>query len=220
MNKTYLKFIQLFIMLSFLTLTLVSCIGMSLDIQMNRDGSGRLTMEYRISRLLDNLGRLDGNESMPTIPVGRTDWERTVQRIPGLKLVSYSSKEETQDTVIKVVLDYDNEKTLISLFDPSGDRASISRQGQNGNLSLTVLDDSAIDKNIKDLIRVFSNDYNFSLSFSGPGNSSLLLTDGSGNPLPAPQNAKIVQIGRRVSFSIGINDILDIENGLGFKLNW
>jgi hypothetical protein len=31
-----------------------------------------------------------GNESMPAIPVGKTDWERTVNKIPGAKLISYS----------------------------------------------------------------------------------------------------------------------------------
>jgi len=202
-------------------LTLNSCIGLSIDIQMNRDGSGKLTMEYRISRLLDNLGMLDGNASMPALPVGRTDWERTVERIPGTKLSSYSSNSQAQDTVVKVVIDFDNEETLLQLLDPSAEQVSINRQGQSGKFDIILLnDDYDFDKSMMDLVRIFSDNYEFSISFSGPGNSTLTITDGNGHTMPVPQNAKTIQSGRRVSYSTGIMDLFDLDSGLGFKFTW
>jgi len=216
--------ILIFLSLFILLLTLNSCIGLSLNIQMNKDGSGRLTMEYRISKIINNLGALDGNESMPSVPLGKSDWERTVSRIPGAKLVSYSSVEEKQDTVIKVVVDYKDDQALLSLLDPSGEKISIKRQGQSGKLEFVLLNDSIdesnYDRELLDMMRVFMDGYNFSISFSGPGNSTLAVIDGSGNVVSAQSPAKTVPSGKSVSYSIGIMDLLDVKGGLGFRFNW
>jgi len=207
-----------------LLLTLNSCIGISLSIQMNKDGSGKLTMEYRISKMINNLGALDGNESMPSIPVGKTDWERTLNRIPGAKLASYSSVEEKQDTVIKAVIDYKDDKSLLLLLDSYGDKTSINRQGQSGKLELILLkdsvDNSTYDEDLLDLMRVFMDGYNFSINFIGQGNSTLAVTDGASNVITPQSSAKTVLSGKSVSYSIGIMDLLDIKDGLGFRISW
>ncbi|GHT76702.1 hypothetical protein FACS1894124_8630 [Spirochaetia bacterium] len=75
-----------------ITGVLGSCIGMSADITIRRNGSGVLALEYRMSRELESLGKLDGNERWLPIPVGKADFERTTDRIPGLALKSFSSK--------------------------------------------------------------------------------------------------------------------------------
>jgi len=216
--------IRLSLILFILLLTLNSCIGLSLNIQMNKDGSGRLSMEYRISKMINSLGALDGNESMPSIPVGKTDWERTVNRIPGAKLVSFSSVEEKQDTVIKVVIDYKDDQSLIALLDPFGGNAAIKREGQSGKLDIVLLDEpidySDYDEELLDLMRVFAEGYDISVSFSGQGNSTLTVTDGAGNTIPAQTTAKTVLSGRKVSYSIGIMDMLDIKKGLGLRFAW
>jgi hypothetical protein len=215
---------RFFLLLFILLLTLDSCIGLSLDIQMNKDGSGKLTMEYRISKMINNLGVLDGNESMPSIPVGRTDWERTINRIPGAKLASFSSVEERQDTVIKVGIDYKDEQALLSLLDPFGEHSSIKRQEQSGRFDLIILNDSTdrsmYDDDMLDLMRVFAEGYNISISFSGPGNSTLAVTDGKGNVVPAQSGAQTVLSGKKVSYSTGIMNFLEIDNGLGLRFSW
>ncbi|WP_461255869.1 hypothetical protein [Treponema sp. R80B11-R83G3] len=206
-----------------LLLTLNSCIGLSLNIKMNKNGSGQLTMEYRISKMI-NLGALDGNDTMPPVPLGRADWERTINRIPGAKLTSYSDAEDKQDSVIKVAVDYKDEHSLLLLLDSFGEKASINRQGQSGKLDLIFIgdsiDDSTYDEDLMDMMRVFMDGYNFSVSFSGQGNSTLAVTDGKGNVVPAQPSAKTVLSGKLVSYSIGILDLLDIKNGLGFRVTW
>jgi len=205
-------------------LLLNSCIGLSLNIQMNKDGSGRLSMEYRISKMVNNLGALDGNESMPSIPVGKTDWERAVNRVPGARLVSFSSVEEKQDNVIKVVIDYKDDKALVALLNPMGGNASIKREGQSGKLDLVLLDDSAdysnYDEELLNLMSVFAEGYSVSVTFTGQGNSTLTVTDGTGNAVPPQANAKTVLSGKKVSYSIGIMDLMDTEGGLGLRFTW
>jgi hypothetical protein len=220
--------VRQFLVIFILMFTLNSCIGLSLNIQMNKDGSGKLTMEYAISKMINNLGALDGNESMPSIPVGKTDWERTVERIPGAKLTSYSYDDGKKDTVIKVVINYKDEQTLLSLLDPFGEKSSIKRQGQSGNLDLILLGDSIndsidysmYDEDLLDLIRVFMDDYNISISFSGPGNSTLAVTDRKGDVVPVQSGAQTILSGKKVSYSIGIMDLLELKDGLGLRFSW
>jgi len=214
--------IRVSLLLVFLTL-LNSCIGLSINIQMNKDGSGRLAMEYSISKMLNNLGAFDGNESMPSIPIGKTDWERTISRIPGTKLTSYSSVEEKQDTVIKVVIDYKDDQALIALLSPLWKSASINRQGQSGKLDIIILDDTDYtdyDDEVLDLMRIFTEGYNITLSFSGQVNLILTVTDGDGNVIPVQDKAKAVLSGKKVSYSIGIMDLLELEDGLGLRVTW
>jgi len=205
-------------------LLLNSCIGLSLNIQMNKDGSGKLAMEYRISKMLDSLGGLDGNESMPAIPVSKTDWERTVNRVPGAKLTSYSSVEDKKDTIIKIVIDFQDDQALLGLLDPIGKKTSLNRQGQSGKLDIVLLDNSDnysdYNEELLDLMRVFSEGYDISVSLSRPGNVTLAVTDYNGNVVPPQATAKTVLSGKKVSYSIGLMDLFDIKNGLGLRFTW
>ncbi|MCL2185062.1 MAG: hypothetical protein FWB86_04295 [Treponema sp.] len=203
-------------------LFLNSCIGLSVDIQMNRNGSGKLVMEYRISNTLSNMGSLDGNASMPAIPLSRQDLERTVERIPGLKLSSYSKRETLQDNIININLDFSNVQALLAYLDPNGSAASISHNDQSGNFNIIIYNENNAnhDENLIALMRSLYNDYNFSISFSAGGNSAMTITDGNGNTIPSMPSASVISSGRKVSFSMGIPDILEIKNGLGFKINW
>jgi hypothetical protein len=197
-----------------------------MNIQMNNNGSGKLTMEYRVSKLINSLGALDGNESMPTIPVGRTDWDRTIDRIPGAKIASFSSVEEKQDYITNIVIVFKDEQSLLALLDPLLERTSLNIQDQSGRLEMIILDDfdsidvSSYGKDFMDMVRVFWEGYNFTFSFTGPENSTLTITDRQGNTIPAQAAAQTTLSGKNVSYSIGIMDLMEIKNGLGLKFNW
>jgi len=215
-------------LLTVLVLLFNSCIGLSIDIQMNRDGSGRLAMEYRISRMLDSLGALDGNENMPAIPISRQDWERTIERIGGLRLISYSSNQRGQDTVIAVTVNYDNPRALSAILAPGGTRTIISLGSRNGQFNIILnavdpsryLDSSQYDENLLYLMRTMFTGYSFSLSFSAAETSSLTITNGAGTIISPPSSAQIVPSGKKVSMSIGMMDLISLPDGLGASINW
>jgi len=214
-----------FILPALILLVFNSCIGLSMDIQMNRDGSGRLVMEYRISSILENLGTFDGNRSTPAIPLSAEDWAKTIERNPGIKLVSLSSRETAQDTVINVTLDFNNEEALKKLLDPASSMVSINRNGNSGTMDIIILNDqiyngSLYDDSMVNLMKMIFSGYNFSVSFSGPGNTTLTILDSKGNSKQAPVSSAAVLTGRRVSFSIAIMEILNITDGLGLRFNW
>lgn len=201
-----------------------SCIGLSIDIQMNRDGSGKLLLEYRISRTIETLGALDGNTSMPTIPIGREDWERSMERVRGARMTSFSSSKSGQDTINKITVDFDNPKALLQVLDSPGESTSID---MNNRIFKIILKNDFLkslntefDERLLDLARMLFSDYKLAISFSAPSNSSLTVTDVDGKEINPPARADVVSTGRRVSISVGIIDLLDIPNGLGLRFNW
>jgi len=204
-----------------------SCIGLSVDIQMNRNGSGKVFFEYQISRMVENLGLFDGNESMPAIPISKTDWERTVSRNPGLKLVSYSSKVSGADTIRNVTIEYANEDALKALLGGNyTGKVSINREGGAGTIDISLMDeplfsnDDTYNENTLSLINNFMKGYRFAISFSATGNSLLALTDKDGTIISSPQTAQAVLTGRKVSFSIDITELYNLNNGLGIRFIW
>jgi len=216
--------IYLLILLIILPL-LNSCIGLNLNIQMNKDGSGKLAMEYRISKMLDSLGGLDGNESIPAIPLSKADFEKTIARVPGAKISSFSSTEDKKDKIIKVVVDYKDDQTLLALLDPQlGGNTSLNRQGQNGNLNITLMDDSIdlsdYSEEVIEQVRVFFEGYDITVSFSGQGNSKLTVTDKNGNAVPVQSNEKTVLSGKKVSYSIGLMDLIEKKSGIKLLFSW
>jgi hypothetical protein len=195
-----------------------SCIGLSMDIQMKKDGSGKISMEYRISSMAEAIGRFDGNENWPAVPVGRADFERSIARIPGIRIVSFSSNESQRDIITRVTLEYDNTQVLLKFLDPLGKRSSFS----DGRLDIVLYEAGLYNFNAElfDLVRQVSDGYNFTISFSADKDSTMAVTDGAGNEIPAMEGSQFVQSGKKVSWSTGISEILGLTNGLGVSFRW
>jgi len=205
-------------LLTFFVLFLNSCLSLSMDIQMNKDGSGRLFMEYKISSALINTGTLDGNEKYPVIPVGRLDWERTLARINGAKLSSFSENEKNGETIYKIAVDYDNPKALLSVLNNRGNVSSNNFEliiyGDNSPLNL-----SEYDKDLLSLARGMLADNKFSISFSSSSESAMTVKSGQKTFSP-PASAKLIQKGKKVSLSMNITDLIEYSDGLIFKFDW
>jgi hypothetical protein len=219
-----MKKMKLYLVIASLAL-MNSCLGVEADISMRADGSGRITLEYRVSQMLESLGRLDGNERWPTIPVGRADFERTVARIPGLSLLSFSSKEVPsanaviggKDLLTKVSLEFKNASALLSFWGSSaaGSAASLIQRDGKNILRLVLLDPltNTIDEDLLSLLKEISGGYEISLSLSAPQNAVLTLS-------PPVSSARTASRGKKVSFSISLGDLLDLKDGLAVEISW
>jgi len=214
--------VKLIILLTGLAaVVLGSCAGVSADITIKADGSGKIALEYRVSQELESLGRLDGNENWPVIPAGKTDFERSAARIPGLRLSGYSSKDVRKasggsDLVTKAALDFKDSGALLAFLDSKGSRAVLVQDGSGSLLRLTILEPSGdiANPDLLSLFREVSEGYDFSISFSLPKNAGLTMIPAS---IPA---AKLVSGGKKVSFSIGMGELFSLNEGLALEIRW
>jgi hypothetical protein len=219
--------LTIFFALLFSAVIFISCLGVSADITIRQDGSGRIVLEYRVSQLLESIGRLDGNERQPAIPVGRGDFERGIARIPGLRLVSYSAKDAPgasggRDLVTRAELEFSNTDALTAFLDSTGVGVtltgtvpiSVPQQGLGTTLRLVLLNPAeSADADLLSLLREISGGYEISVSLTAPGNASLALTP------PVPE-ARAVTGGRKVSFAVGTGVLFGLNEGLELEIGW
>ncbi|MDR0561751.1 MAG: hypothetical protein LBG73_03600 [Spirochaetaceae bacterium] len=198
-----------------------SCLGVKADITLTGNGSGLISLEYRLSRTAESLGKLDGNERWLTVPIGKADFERTVARVEGLKLRSFSSKTAGQDTVNTVKLEFADPQSLVRFLDASGQRATLTEEGGVNRLSLVLVSGSGrIDADLLTLFQTISEGYTFSLSFTAPREGTLVVYDAPGNLLEEMSAVTVVAKGKTVSFQSPIGDIFAFSDGVRLELVW
>ncbi|MCL2472481.1 MAG: hypothetical protein FWF26_02280 [Treponema sp.] len=217
-HKNLHKSIILILPLSFLLL-LSSCFGVNADIILNANGSGTVNLEYRVSKDLDSLGKLDGNERWNTIPVGKADFERTMDRLPDMKLVSFSSKEDEKNVIVTAKMGFANLNGLLAFLDSGGKRSSFSGDIKSGRITLTLNDGRRItDPDLDKLIAGISDGYTVSMSMTFPSDGNLALKDNQGNVRQT--GSEFIPKGKTVSFSLPLYEVLTSSGGLSAEFSW
>ncbi|MDR2536292.1 MAG: hypothetical protein LBD29_09720 [Treponema sp.] len=209
------------LIIGLLIVILSSCIGVTADITVSSNGSGTIELEYRLSRLAESLGKLDGNERWPTVPIGKADFERSLARLPGIKLRSFSTKNDGQDLVNTVKLEFSDPAGLVRFLDATGQRAVLSQENGKYRLSLTLFSGSGqIDPDLMALFTAVSQGYSLRLTLTAPREGTLSVYDSTGNPLGNVSAITIVPKGKTVSFKSLISDIFTLSNGAKLELTW
>jgi hypothetical protein len=200
-------------------ITLGSCIGVRADISLRDNGSGRLNLEYRIDRSLDALGRLDGNGRWPTVPAGRADFERSLRRLPGMRILSFSTVEEGRAILNRAALEFDSLDALLGFLDASGRGAVLAGEGDGVSLRLILnAGMQGLDPDLAALIRTLCEGYEVEMSLGVPGEAELAFTDGRGNRMEPPPGA--VLRGKTVSFKTGSGNVLGAEEGFALEFRF
>lgn len=220
MKNHYRRFLYLLFIICYL-LFLCSCLGINADIALNQNGSGTITLEYQISKALDSLGRLDGNERWNTIPAGRADFERTLDRLPEIKLLSFSSGENDMNLIITAKMEFQSMNGLLAFLDASGRRSSFSGDARSGSLVLN-LHEGTTSKNadLNKLIAKISEGYSVKMSMTFPGEGNLAIVNPEGKPLTSLQGSEINSRGKKVSFSVPLYEIISSAGGIRAEFRW
>ena len=203
----------------FALIFLNSCIGLKADIAVRQEGSGTIELEYRLSRLAESLGRLDGNAEWLTIPIGRADFERTVARVDGLSMRSFSSRNEGNDIVNTVKLEFDSVETLVRFLDATQQRVSPPNQ-QNSSIFMTLTRGQPIDADLLELFTTVSEGYFININFTAPQDATLTLFNNNGEHVTNTDGITLVPSGRRVSLLSPVGTLLAFREGLSMQLSF
>jgi hypothetical protein len=95
-----------------ISMLLVSCIGIDSTVKFERDGSGILQLEYRVSRELTDLGGLEGDVPFP---LSEEDFYFALEGADGLELRKYKNRMNDEDVTVRVEIWFDSVETLSAL---------------------------------------------------------------------------------------------------------
>jgi hypothetical protein len=179
----------------------------------NPDNTGTITLEYRISKLIESLGKQDGNERWLPVPTGKADFERTVARLPGITMRSFSSKDDGKDIVLAVKLEFSDMDALVRFLDASGEDAAFVRENVSQKLTLTLSGGGGGDsKDLEDLVAGVFEGYRVSIGFTFPGEGALSAPDMEGG--------EIQPRGKRVFCSYPVSRLLSAPQAVNLEYRW
>jgi hypothetical protein len=189
-------------------LLLSSCIGIDAAVEFRGDLSGSIALEYRISRMVESMGKLDGNEAWLPLPVGRADFERTVARVSGLTLTSFSSKETETDVVISAVLAFANPASLVTFLDATGRAASFAADGATRKLTLKLAEGGgSLDPDLERLVVTVFKGYSVKLKVKTPA-------------IPQSSLGAVNESSRTASYESPVADLLSSKTPVRWEIAW
>jgi hypothetical protein len=200
-----------------------SCVGASMEIALRQDGSGTIVLEYRLSRELESLGKLDGNENWPPIPVGKADLERSAARIEGLTLRSFKESSTSADRIYRAQCDFSHPAALLNFLDNSGQRASLTRAEGRNRLTLSFNDSAGrleADQKLLELAAAVFEGYALDFNITLPRAPELRIPDGSGGFSESPTAGTALVQGNRVSFSAPMADLVSAQSPAKLEIVW
>ena len=111
-------------------LLLTGCFDVDTSIDLSRDGSGTLEIEYRIDEELYQLGVFDDSDLALPVPLSRSDFEKVGKNIPGLSLRRYRARENAGVVTVKARISFDTTDSLSLWY--AGDTTSIALNEVSG----------------------------------------------------------------------------------------
>ena len=92
------------LLLAAMVLVLASCIGIESTVSFNGDGSGVVVMNYRISKMLTEMG---GEEAETPLPVTEEELRASLEEHPNLTVKSVTQTEDDNDILITTEVEFD-----------------------------------------------------------------------------------------------------------------
>ncbi len=108
MKKTIILLVPVLFILS-------SCLGIESRMVLKRDGSGTLTLNYKISRMIKDLELQNGEKGLLPLPVSEEDFRRAAENAEGIRLLSVKQSEDEENINIEARLEFDRVEALNGL---------------------------------------------------------------------------------------------------------
>jgi hypothetical protein len=95
------------------SLLMISCVGIDSRLTVKDNGSGTLSLTYRISQLVTDLGVSRSGARAVPLPVSKEDFERSLARTGGkVRLTGFALSEDEKDITIHAELSFDSLEAL------------------------------------------------------------------------------------------------------------
>ncbi len=108
------------------SMLLASCIGIDVSAKIEANGSGTLSVEYRIAEEFASFGAQESDPGLP-LPLSKNEIVRSLQHQKGLSLSSYEMKKNNKETIISFKIAFDSPDHLALYLDSEGKLARYSK---------------------------------------------------------------------------------------------
>ena len=199
----WLFFISLIFILS-------SCIGVNTTVTFNNNGSGKLTIKYKISKMIVNIGNTGEGTAVLPLPATKEDFARSIEGVRGLKLLSVKQNEDANDIFITAEIEFDRIDDFAKVKGFKEMPASLIKKGKNiiFNQKIAGKPDPEPDKDSLKLIDTLFKGYTVSFNINAP------------KEIKSHNIGKLSSDKKSVTYIIPVADLLKIKNDIYLTVTW
>jgi len=106
----------LVILLAAVMIIMTSCLTIQSELNIENDGSGSLKLSYRISRMVQEIGRVDSNNTLVPLPVNEEDFRGIVEESEEITLNDFSYSSDAEYIYIEADLNFSSARALSLLL--------------------------------------------------------------------------------------------------------
>jgi hypothetical protein len=196
--------------LSPLLLLLQGCIGVESTLRIAADGSGTVTLDYRISQFVTKLGTAQGERGKIPLPVTADDFREAVSRSPGVALVGEVRTTEDEDDIhVQATLRFDRIESLSEVPGLDTMPIALTREGETWTLRQVITagaNGGPIDAESREMVQALFGDYALTFVVEAPA---------------AVRSASLgVVSGRTVRYSVAMADLLAMDEQTVLEVVW
>ena len=150
---------------------LFSCINIESEISINENDSGTFLITYRISRMVNNLGRKEDEKNIIQLPDNSEELQAVIEGIDGLSFESFDKEEKAGEISVTISLEFENIDALSTLFAYYTDTMLIlDEEGTGSVLQYTIYKskEGSIDSETYNLMNLLIPEYSLSFEISAP----------------------------------------------------
>ncbi len=160
-----------FVLMIFIVPLFVSCIGIDSQVILHENGSGEISLHYKISNMVVDMGKVDRDDPFVPLPVTREDFSRVISQVEGVSLLSYAEKSDEFNKTITARLSFTSIETLNRFYGTSDAVFSLSSDGSMHTFRQNIfkgLPEGKIDADSQKLLEAAFKDYTLSFSVRTP----------------------------------------------------
>jgi len=189
---------------------LSSCIGIESEILLRQDGTGVLTLSYKISQFMKNIDAGREEKQLP-LPVNEEEFVRTAEGIEGLRLTDIDERQDEENVYIRAELEFDSVDAVNALGRSGRIGISLENQGDTNTFRQVIFagqEGEKITEDSLEMIETFFQGYDLVYAITVPSQvKSHSLGDLSAE-------------GRTVTYTVTVPEILRESQPLVLEVTW
>jgi hypothetical protein len=209
------------VLLFSIALLFSSCIGIKSSVTFNHDGTGTISMEYRISKMITEMGQ--GEADVP-LPISEEELSNAVSSNPDLTLKKVSQREDERDVYITAEVEFKEVSDFTDLESFEQMPMSLEQQGSEFIFKQRITEEKSeeeaaevkeegaetaeMDEEAKQMMAAFFEGYELSFTVNAP------------TEITSHNLGELSPNRKSVTYTIPIMEMESLEGGTVLEVRW
>ncbi len=190
---------------------LSGCLTLDTAITFEEDNSGRVELNYTVSSMVMNLGKLGEEDSFVPLPISENDFIAAARIVEGLDLVSIRTDEDESGVHVEAVMEFDGIEALSAFLFPGEEGSlTLSPAGEASRLRYLIFTPPGepVPDRSMEMIRTFFAEDSLSFTVTAP------------RAITGVNRGDVLENGVSTSLNISIPELYESGEEIVWEIQW